>query len=193
MSDFNMHDLDGTEAYGGTKVLPDSGDYNLMISGAVTEGNKGANGTNAVMTYSILDGTFQGYEQKEWLPVVNKSDDAQRIARERLKAIQVVTKSEGQSEIGSLVGKTLRARFIKAPHQFIDKTTGQTRNTFQISIVNYMDMNNKNARGEPVVAFVAGSEPAKASKPVGTSTPSGGGNNQQTRQNQKDLDDEIPF
>jgi len=195
MSDtFNMHELDQNEAFGGTKVLPDSGDYNLMISAAATEINKNANGTNAVMAYTVLDGPFQGYEHKEWLAVINKSAEAQRIARERLKAIQIVTKSQGQEEIGSLVGKTMRARFIKAPHQFIDKTTGQTRNSFNITISNYMDMNNKNARGEPVAVFVPALEVAKA--PVNTSSASGGGSNQQSSaqsSTSKQLDDDIPF
>lgn len=193
-----MNDIDG-DAFGGQRVIPDAGDYNVMISAASLEPNKQRNGSNAVIAYSIIDGPFQGSEKTEYLSVIHKSADAQRISRSRLKAIQTVTGllAEGKGEISDLVGRSLRIRMSKEPHQFTN-TQGQVVKTYQNDVVNYMTTDGEDANGKKVPAFVVQTASANEStgnqNTGGSSSSSNSGSSQSNQgSGSSDMDDEIPF
>ena len=193
MSDFDMNDLAGTDAYaGGGSVKPDAGDYTVMISKSDTSANAKGNGTNIAMEYTVLDGQFQGTVLKEWLAVVNPSAQSQEIARSKLKALQVVSNSQNERRPEALTGKTIIIRITKEPHQFVNDR-GTKVNTFNNNVINYMNLKRVNAAGKEVPAFVAQAQTEQTSPASQSSSSSNNGDSQAARQSRKDLDDEIPF
>jgi hypothetical protein len=184
---FNMQDLNSTKAHTGTRVTPDAGDYVVMISKSETADGKKSGSLNAVMEYTIIsDGPFTGAVVKEWLAIVNSSEQAQNIARSKLRAVQVTSKSENAQTINDMVGKQIIIRVNKEENEYVD-SQGNRRKGFQNNVINYMDMKRKDADGKDVPAFVA-QAPKPASDAQFSST-----RQAQTTGSAADNDDEIPF
>lgn len=185
---FNMQDLAGTKAHTGTRVTPDAGDYVVMISKSETADGKKQGSLNAVMEYTIIsDGPFTGAVIKEWLAIVNSSEQAQNIARSKLRAIQVTSKSENAQSINDMVGKQIMIRINKEENEYVDNQ-GNRRKGFQNNVINYMNMQRKDADGKDVPAFVA-----QAPKPQSDAGFSSVRSQTSTGSAEDNDDDQIPF
>lgn len=179
MSNFNMNEMGDVKAHTGSRVIPDAGDYNVVISDAELQTNNNNNGTNIFMEYTILDGNFAGSTVKEWLAVVNNSERAQIIARSKLQAIRVVTKSEAEGNVSALKNKSLRLRLNKTEGSYNGRTV------YNSDVVMYMDSTGRNAEGKEVAAFVPIETPPVNNTQTQSSDPVGGGS--------QSGDDDIPF
>lgn len=179
MSNFNMNEMGDVKAHTGSRVVPDAGDYNVVVSDAELETNKSGNGTNVLMEYTILDGNFAGSTVKEWLAVVNNSEQAQNIARSKLQAIRVVTKSEAEGYVSALKNKSLRLRLNKTEGSYNGRTV------YNSDVVMYMDSTGRNAEGKEVTAFVPTEVAPVANTQTQSSNTVGGGS--------QSGDDDIPF
>lgn len=198
MSDMNFgyNEVEDKQTHTGGRIVPDSGDYNVMISEIEMKSNKAGNGHNIQVTYSILDGDFAGSEIPEWLAVINKNETAQNIAQSKLKSIYIVTGNTGAGSFTELQGAVLRIRVFKKEHQFRDDN-GNLRDGYNTEVAMYLDSEGKNANGKEVPvysgpAIIGGKkDEGQARRPDVSS----GQNNQQNKlsSNQDDYDDEIPF
>lgn len=154
MSDMNFgySSVEDKQAHTGGRVVPDSGDYNVMISEIEMKSNKQGNGHNIEVTYSILDGDFAGSELKEWLAVINKNETAQNIAQSKLKSIFIVTGNTSAQSFTELQGAVLRVRVYKKEHTYVDDN-GNERDGYNTEIVMYLDTEGKNANGKEVPVY----------------------------------------
>ena len=196
MSTFNMADLEGVKAHTGTRVTPEAGDYVVMISRASVENGKVAGNMNAAMEYTILsDGPFNGAVVKEWLAIVNKSEQAQNIARSKLRAIQIVSKSQNVQSVDELVGKQIIIRINKEANQYIDNN-GNQRTGYQNNVVNYMDLKRQDSDGKEVAPFVAVAQTQQNAQANGFSSvrnPGAQSSGSSQTYSGGGVDDEIPF
>lgn len=199
---FGFNDMGDVDAHtGGSRQVPDSGDYNVMISDIEMQSNRAGNGHNIVVTYSIVDGDYAGTEVKEWLAVINKNDTAQNIAQSKLKAIYLVTGKTSARSFTELNGAILRVRLYKKENRYQD-SNGNWRDGFNNEVVTYMDTQGRNPQGKEVPAYtgpdVHGA--SKSQKTATASTSSGNSSNQTHNGGQSsgfdgygNDDDDIPF
>lgn len=194
---FSFRDTKDVNPHTGTRVQPDDGDYAVMVSKFELADNKDRSGQNIEAEYTILSGPFSGASVREWLAVVNKSEQAQNIARSKAEAIRRVTKVSENSDLDAVVGKNMVIRVVSEPNEYVDRN-GNRRTGKNLNVVNYMDMKRKDASGKEVAEFVPR---AKAEDPKQEDR--GGYNDRndyrndrdqsQTSGGSNDIDDEIPF
>lgn len=160
---FSFDSMNDVQAHTGQRVIPDSGDYNVMISDIKMESNSKNNGHNIIVTYSIVDGEYAGSELKEWLAVINPNDTAQGIAQSKLKAIYLVTKKVSAKHYRELNGTLLRIRVLKKENTYTDNN-GNQRDGFNNEVVMYMDTSGRNSDGKEVAAYAGPTVVAKSAK-----------------------------
>lgn len=195
---FGYNNVEDKQTHTGARAVPDSGDYNVMISDIQMESNSRQDGHNIVVTYSILDGDYAGSEVKEWLAVINKSDTAQNIAQSKLKSIYITTGKTSASSFTELQGAVLRIRLYKKEHQWTDND-GNSRDGYNTEVAMYMDTDGNNANGKEVPqysgpAVIASKGKSNANRRPDVSSQRNQNQNQnQSYQQQDDDDSEIPF
>lgn len=204
---FGYNALDDVDAHtGGGRVVPDSGDYNVMISSIGME-SSAKGGHNIVVKYSILDGDFAGTEITEWLPVVCASETAQNIALSKLKAMYVVTNKTKAKMFQELEGALLRIRILKKEAQFTN-SNGELVDTFNSDVNMYISTKGLDPNGKEVPDYSGPAiipmkkkatggggnnrRPAASSDPFADDGDNYGGNSRSNSSN-NDYDDEIPF
>lgn len=194
MSGFSFDEVKDTKASlgSGARKLVDRGDYNVLITKSDTADNSKGTGKNVAMEYNILDGDFSGTDLKEWLAVVNSSETAQGIAREKIKALFDVTEVRTGSD--DLVGHTIRVRIDHEANEWTNKNTGKTMKGHNAVITHYMTPDGKNAAGDLVPAFTGQPKSPETTANEGTANSSSSGSSGEIKSSGKaDLDDEIPF
>lgn len=197
---FSFNSMGDVKAHTGQRVVPDSGDYNVMLSDITMDSNRAGDGHNIIVTYSILDGDFAGSELKEWLAVINKNETAQNIAQSKLKAIYLVTGKTSAKSFTELAGTVLRIRVLKKPNKYIDNN-GNEREGHNNEVAMYMDTNGRNPEGKDVApyngpAIVAASGNSKKNNAGNQSSNSVKGDSYgspNVSKSDDNYDDEIPF
>jgi hypothetical protein len=152
---FNMNDLSGVKAHTGTRQTLDAGEYAVMISKADTADGKSQGAINAVMEYTVLtDGPFKGAVVKEWLAIVNKSETAQNIARSKLRAVQLVSKSENAAQVSDMVGKSIIIHVGREESEYVDRE-GNKRKGINNTVLNYLNMKRQDSDGNAAPVYNA--------------------------------------
>lgn len=195
MSDMNFgyNSVEDKQTHTGSRAVPDSGDYNVMISDITMESNNNKDGHNIIVTYSILDGDFAGSEVKEWLAVINKNETAQNIAQSKLKSIYIVTQNTSAQSFTDLQGAVLRIRIHKKERSWVDDN-GNERDGYNTEVAIYMDSEGNNATGKPVPAYSGPAViAAKGNRNSQNRRPNVSNNSSVNRNQDNDDDDEIPF
>lgn len=156
---FNMNDLNGVKSHTGTRQTLEAGEYTVMISKADTADGKAHGSINAVMEYTVIsDGPFTGAVVKEWLAIVNKSEIAQNIARSKLRAVQLVSKSENAAQVSDMVGKTILIHVGREESEYLDRD-GNKRKGINNTVLNYLNTKRQDAEGNTAPPYMA--KPAK--------------------------------
>lgn len=189
---FGFNDLNDVNAHTGSRIVPDSGDYNVMISDIALESSKSGSGHNIHVKYSILDGDFAGSEIHEYLAVVNNNETAVNIARSKLKALYLVSGKTSSTNFTDLQGSVIRIRVFKKEATYTGND-GIQRNTFNTEVAMYMDSQGRNSQGKEVPPYTGPAVVASkgGNKPANTNN----SNNIQKQQagSHSDYDDDIPF
>ena len=190
---FSFRDTEGQQAHTGTRRIPDEGDYRVMISEAKLEDSKkGGGAVNLVMEYTILGGSFAGVVVKEWLAVVNKSEQAQNIARSKAEALRIITRLKQDSDVTALVGKELIIRVIRESNEYMDNQ-GNKRMGVNAVVNNYMTLERQNAAGQVVPDFVPSVKQETQQAQTSQRSAQGDYTSKSSYAGTDALDDEIPF